>query len=481
MFDLAPPPLFIWGLFATVAVGGLLPVRLDQREDHVVPTIVSAVCVSLLGAAGLLIALAGFLASAIALLVWSRIPHQRERLHPDGVPRSIAWLGVTALSITVGFIVANFLYATVLGRTYPYSVATSGDAYVGAAVGTFAWVGAMSVRIVSQRFVTGSVLARKFDPFDSMLIPYLLPTVCGFPLIAASIALYHPNDPWPTLTMLLWTFPLSGLTRFELHRRRLGQELRRETLAKQRLAAIGEVSARIVHQSRHQVGLMGWSIYRLRAQIEQGALGSEEEVLAAKRELDALTDAKDRLSEMLASELLHEGRADLLEEDPTSAAATAADAPRDTATLAEVVADVVHQLGAKADHAGVLLRVDAPPDAGADVAATQLRDVLFNLVDNAVDAARACVTVEISSTDPERDVVRVCDDGPGLPEREAARVFEPFFTTKGDGTGMGLAIADALVGDLGGDLRYERVGDLTVFSVALPAVRDQARSRTPAP
>ena len=479
MFDLEPPALFVWGLVAIVAIGGLLPVRLDQREDHVVPTIVSAVCVSLLGGSGLLISLLGFLIAALALLLWSRVPQLGERLHPDGVPRSIAWLGVTALSITVGFIVANFLYATMLGRTYPYSVATSSDAYVGAAVGTFAWVGAMSVRIISQRFVTGSVLARKFDPFDSMLIPYLLPTVCGFPLIAASIALYHPHDPWPTLTMLLWTFPLSGLTRFELHRRALGQELRREALAKQRLAAIGEVSARIVHQSRHQVGLMGWSIYRLRAQIEQGGLGSEDEVTAAMRELDALTDAKDRLSEMLASELLHEGKADLDEDgDGTPGGSGEPDqGERAAMTLAELVADVVGQLESKAEHATVLLRVDAPPDAGSTIAADQLRDVVFNLVDNAIDAARACVTVEITSTDPERDVVRVCDDGPGLPEREQARVFEPFFTTKGDGTGMGLAIADALVGDLGGDLRYERVNELTVFSVTLPVERDAQRSR----
>jgi two-component system sensor histidine kinase FlrB len=60
---------------------------------------------------------------------------------------------------------------------------------------------------------------------------------------------------------------------------------------------------------------------------------------------------------------------------------------------------------------------------------------------------------------------------------DAARAFEPFFTTKADGTGMGLAIADAVVGDLGGELRYERVNGHTRFVVTLPrAATAKARS-----
>jgi signal transduction histidine kinase len=102
---------------------------------------------------------------------------------------------------------------------------------------------------------------------------------------------------------------------------------------------------------------------------------------------------------------------------------------------------------------------------------------VFNLVDNAIDAAASTVVVELAAPANDIEVLRVCDDGPGLPEHGAARVFEPFFTTKGDGTGMGLAIADALVGDLGGDLRYDRVGDITTFAVTLPAAGDQQRTR----
>lgn len=478
MPDFVPPPLFVWGLFVLIAVGALLPVRLDRREDHVIPTIVAAVAVALLGPPALIIILGGFVVAVLALLIWSRIPRHGEPMNPDGTRRSIMWMGVTALSVTVGFIVANLLYSTVLGRTYPYTLATSADAFVGGVVGSVAWIGAMSVRIISQRWATGSVMTSKFDPFDSMLMPYLVPTVCGASIITAAIAIYNPTDPWASLSSLLWCFPLYGVTRLEVHRRTLGQELRRETLAKQRLAAIGEVSARIVHQSRHEVGLMGWSIYRLRAQIDQGGLGGEAAIAAVRQELDALTEAKDRLGEMLASELLHEGKVD--RPDDTGEAAGSSDGgERVTVTLTELVDGVVSQFGAKADHAGIVLEVQVRDGAGLLPAAPQLRDVVFNLVDNAIDAARSSVTIEIVLGDPGREVVRVGDDGPGLSEHEEDRVFEPFFTTKSDGTGMGLAIADALVGDLGGDLRYERAGDVTTFAVTLPvAVRDPQGTRS---
>ena len=47
-------------------------------------------------------------------------------------------------------------------------------------------------------------------------------------------------------------------------------------------------------------------------------------------------------------------------------------------------------------------------------------------------------------------------------------MFEPFFSTKESGTGMGLAIADAAVGELGGSLRHHRAAGTTTFVITLP-------------
>jgi C4-dicarboxylate-specific signal transduction histidine kinase len=316
----------------------------------------------------------------------------------------------------------------------------------------------MAVRVLSLRMMTGRLMPQALDPFNSILIPYVLPVVGGVPLVVSSIATYDPTDPWLSLILLSWCFPLFGLSWYELHRRSLALELRRELLARQRLAAIGEVSARIVHQSRHQVGLMGWSIHRLRGLV--GAQGPEH-VSAAHEELDALDAAKDHLSAMLASELLHEPESDG-DEGPTPVRVT---------TYADAIDDVLRQLREEAARSGLALHAHVDADLGTRWSASAVRDVIFNLVDNAIDAASAEVEVHLRRVgeDWRADTeIRVIDDGPGLPERDHERLFEPFFTTKADGTGMGLAIADALVGELGGSLRYERNESRTAFVVTLP-------------
>jgi signal transduction histidine kinase len=66
-------------------------------------------------------------------------------------------------------------------------------------------------------------------------------------------------------------------------------------------------------------------------------------------------------------------------------------------------------------------------------------------------------------------VLRVRDDGPGIPEAARGRLFEPYFTTKSSGTGLGLAICRRLVEAHGGTIRLvaSRPGH-TEFQVDLP-------------
>ncbi len=65
----------------------------------------------------------------------------------------------------------------------------------------------------------------------------------------------------------------------------------------------------------------------------------------------------------------------------------------------------------------------------------------------------------------------VQDNGPGISEGDQARIFDPFFTTKevGKGTGLGLSISHGIVGEHGGEIRYEPVeGGGARFLVSLP-------------
>jgi signal transduction histidine kinase len=99
--------------------------------------------------------------------------------------------------------------------------------------------------------------------------------------------------------------------------------------------------------------------------------------------------------------------------------------------------------------------------------------VWANLIDNALDAVRenGRVTVTARAEGP-KVVMRVTDDGPGIPAEVQSRIFDPFFTTKavGKGTGLGLDIVRRLLDKNGGSIEVESEPGRTEFRVALPRV-----------
>lgn len=103
----------------------------------------------------------------------------------------------------------------------------------------------------------------------------------------------------------------------------------------------------------------------------------------------------------------------------------------------------------------------------------QLVQVFVNLITNACHAmplGAGRLTLETISAPDERIVVRVVDNGRGIPEDNLARIFEPFFTTKGEGkgTGLGLSIVKNLVERHGGTISTSsEIGAGTVFEVNL--------------
>ena len=101
----------------------------------------------------------------------------------------------------------------------------------------------------------------------------------------------------------------------------------------------------------------------------------------------------------------------------------------------------------------------------------QIRQVVANLVTNALDAARVGGNVTLNALyDGEDTVLTVADDGPGIPENIRQQLFEPFFSTKGDlGNGLGLYISHEIVERHHGKLEVEsKEGKGTTVCVRLP-------------
>ena len=119
----------------------------------------------------------------------------------------------------------------------------------------------------------------------------------------------------------------------------------------------------------------------------------------------------------------------------------------------------------------VKVRVDLAPDAPeVDVDADQVKRVLLNVINNALEAMGKKGGELRLRTSPEEGgvAIRVEDDGPGVEDVE--RIFEPHYTTKVKGTGLGLAIARQIVEEHGGWIRAESTpGRGTSVRIHLPA------------
>ncbi len=101
----------------------------------------------------------------------------------------------------------------------------------------------------------------------------------------------------------------------------------------------------------------------------------------------------------------------------------------------------------------------------------ELNQVWANIVDNALDAAGEGGRVDVRATHEGSNVlVRIIDNGPGIPEAIRNRIFDPFFTTKpvGSGTGLGLDIVRRLVERHNGQIEVRSEPGCTEFRVCLP-------------
>jgi len=151
---------------------------------------------------------------------------------------------------------------------------------------------------------------------------------------------------------------------------------------------------------------------------------------------------------------------------------------RAAVALKPLVSEALALISARLAGREIALESDVPadlPPVPADE--TALRQVLINLLTNAIDATEPPGTITVgASLFPANGrgrqlEISVCDTGHGMTADEVRRVFEPFYTTKapGRGTGLGLAIVDHVVRAHGGQVVVESTpGRGTTMRVRLP-------------
>jgi two-component system sensor histidine kinase PilS (NtrC family) len=226
----------------------------------------------------------------------------------------------------------------------------------------------------------------------------------------------------------------------------------------ERLAVVGGLAAGVAHEIRNPLASISGSI-ELLGQMPQSDDDSRALMVIVTREIDRLNG--------LLTDLL-----DYANPRPLKIA------PLD---VGELVRDTVRVFGQDRALGGVQVDTRLDERAGERPLhgdAAKLRQVLWNLLRNAADAAArggGHVMVELDAGAQEV-AVRVRDDGPGIRGEDRERVFEPFFTTKSEGSGLGLATVLNLVHDHRGTVELDsQVGRGTSFTVRLPYTAERGR------
>jgi two-component system sensor histidine kinase PilS (NtrC family) len=214
-----------------------------------------------------------------------------------------------------------------------------------------------------------------------------------------------------------------------------------------RLAAVGQLAAGLAHELRNPLASMSGAV----------------ELLSRGR---GLSDAERKLMEIVMREA---ERLNALVTDFLAFArpTTTQLQPTDVAALADETLGVFRHSpnAAKIEllRSGVTsLRIMAD--------AAQLRQVLWNLLQNAAEAmdGEGDITVDVGLTPEGLCRIAVADSGHGIPPADIEHLFEPFFTTKPHGTGLGLAFVHRIVEAHGGHVDVQSgVGRGATFSVLL--------------
>lgn len=266
----------------------------------------------------------------------------------------------------------------------------------------------------------------------------------------------------------------------------LSRPLRRLILATARIAK-GDLAHRVPVRTRDEIGRLGRAFNDMAAALESSEKARQKLVADVAHELrtplavirvslEGMLDGAFPLTQdgvaQVYDQTLH--LADLVEDLRTLTVAEAGHLPlvREPTDIAGLVRAVVDGVQPTAVEDGVKVEVQAEPGLVANIDPRRIRQVLGNLLDNALRFSPSGGTVTVRATKGEGELlVTVQDQGSGVAPQDLPHVFERLYrgdeSRSGEGTGLGLAIARELVVAHGGRIWVENRGG-AVFTFTLP-------------
>jgi two-component system NtrC family sensor kinase len=228
------------------------------------------------------------------------------------------------------------------------------------------------------------------------------------------------------------------------------QAAQAQLVQSEKLAAVGQLTAGIVHDVKNPLAVIKGLAEELAEEID----GDE----FAEQGLQTIRDSATRAN-VIVTDLLKFARQSTPELQR-----------RDLRDMLESVFRLTEYLLRKGKVTLELSMPDRPVMAQYD--SQQIEQVLINLVTNAVQAMPdgGTLHVSLSATDGQA-VIKIRDTGIGILPEHLPRIFDPFFTTKpeGEGTGLGLSVSYGIITEHGGKIEVEsEPGEGTTFQITLP-------------
>lgn len=218
----------------------------------------------------------------------------------------------------------------------------------------------------------------------------------------------------------------------------------------EKLATVGQLAAGLAHEINNPLGVI-----KCYAELLRGGDSGQE----LQNDVDVILKHASQAQNVL-QDLLNFARPKQVE--PVSL------------DVETVVTNAINIFRVQAEKKGVVVNRDKDEPLPAIIANEQsVEQILANLLKNSLDAVaenEGRITVSTQYEPREHSIViRVADNGPGIPEKHMKKLFDPFFSTKevGKGTGLGLAVAYGLIQKMGGTIEVENDNG-AVFTVSLP-------------
>jgi len=223
------------------------------------------------------------------------------------------------------------------------------------------------------------------------------------------------------------------------------KQLQKKLVISEKMAALGEVAAKVAHEIRNPLVSVGGFAKRLEKKLD----GNLQEYAGI------IVKEVSRLEGILKEILGFVKEARLAKE------------PVDLNLLLE---DIIRLMESDIEDRGVTLKKGYRVIPEIFVDPNRVKEAIVNILTNAVQSLSGAGVIDIRTFERGHEVVlEIRDTGKGIPEEELPSIFNPFYTTKSTGTGLGLAITHRIIQEHNGRIEVESELDKgTVFRIYLP-------------